>query len=348
MDFDPQKNYYDILGVSEDANDDEIKKAFRKAAVKHHPDRGWDVEKFQAMNEAHQILSDQQKRQQYDMFRKGWMWGFGWGWMWWFGWGFGGWVDLWDLVWDLFGWGFGWWGRQSKVRKGNDIQIDVTITFEESFHGIDKNLEYSRKIRPDNVTSEKCQTCWWAGKVAQQAQTPFGVMQVQSACPTCSGLGEIYKKDGVTIANGWLEKNKEVIGVKIPAGIKDWVFIKFEWKGDEWIGGGPVWNLYIKISIKHSNKYERKGADIYIKSEVSMFDLVLGWEIKVDHPDGKKTIKIPKGTQIWDKIRVKKAWFWDKWIFSTAWDLYITPQLSIPKRLSKEQEKLWNKLKETS
>lgn len=275
MDFDPKKNYYEILGIDENASEDEIKKAFRKAAVKHHPDRGGDAEKFKEVNEAHQTLSDAAKRQQYDMYRKGGFWGF-WG-MWGggFGWGgfdFGGFqsggVDLGDLVGDLFGAGF-WGGGRARATRGDDIQINMTITFEESFHGVEKIVEYTRKIREEWVEEETCATCQGRGKVAQQAQTPFGVMQVQSACPSCGGIGKTYKKDGKVLEDGGLSRHEETVEVKIPAGIKDGVFIKFTDKGHEWIGDVPSGDLYVKISIKQSDKYIRKDKDIYVKADVS-------------------------------------------------------------------------------
>ena len=128
MDFDPKKNYYDVLWVSESATTDEIKKAFRKLAIKHHPDRWWSKEKFQEINEAYWVLSDEKKRGQYDAFRKSWFtWWFGWGWWWFdfggFGW-FGNWAsvdfDIWDLLWWIFGWWFGWWW--TRVRNWEDLK----------------------------------------------------------------------------------------------------------------------------------------------------------------------------------------------------------------------------------
>ncbi len=350
MDFDPKKNYYDILWVDEKASEDDIKKAFRKAAVKHHPDRGGDAEKFKEVNEAHQILSDAQKRQQYDMFRSGGFGGFGWQGFWGFGWGWFGWfsggVDLWDLVGDLFG---GWFGGSSSswVRRGDDIQIALSISFEESFHGVEKEITYARMVKADGITEETCHTCGGRGKVAQKAQTPFGVMQVQSACPTCQWMGKIYKKDGKILWWWGLERQEETITVKVPSGINDGVYIKFSGRGNEGTGGAPVGDLYVKIRIGMSNKYERQGDDLYVKAKVSIYDMVLGGEITIDHPEGKMTVKIPKGTQVGDKIRIKKKGFGDKWIFGKVGDLFILPQLHIPKRLSKDQEKLWKELKET-
>lgn len=352
MDFDPQKNYYDILWVSEDANADEIKKAFRTWAVKHHPDKkGWNTEEFQKINEAYQVLWDEAKKSQYDMYRKwwyggGWFWwgGFGGFWdFWWFGWGS---VDLWDLVWDLFWWWFGG-GWRSKVRRWDDIQLWFRITFDESYHGVEKVVSYNRLVKAEWVKEVKCSTCAGRGKVNQQTQTPFGVMQVQTACPTCGWIWSEYTKDGKKLNNGWLESHEETLEVKVPAWIKDEVYIKFSWKGNVGFGDAPAGDLYLKIMITPSDKYTRKWDDLYVNASVSVFDMVLWWEITVDHPDGKVKVAIPKGTQVWDKIRMKKKGFGEKWMFGGGGDMYIIPKMEIPKRLSKEQEKGWSELRGT-
>lgn len=348
MDFDPKKNYYEILGVAEDASPEEIKKTFRKEAVKHHPDRGGSKEKFQEINEAYQVLSDQQKRQQYDMYRKG---GFGaggfdFGGFWGAGaqfdfWGFG---DLGDLLGGMFGGGFWGGGRTRRATKGEDLEKQIEISFEESYLGVKKKIAYTRLVKVQGVTEETCSHCQGSGRVMQQAQTPFGVIQTQAACPHCSGLGTLYKKDGKLIENGGLEQQKEILELEIPAGMKSGSYLKYAQKGNDGRGQLPAGDLYVKILVADAGKYMRKGDDLWVKAEVSLFDLVLGGEVEVPHPEGKMTVKIPKGTQIGQKVRVATKGFGEKGLFKAKGDMIVELQVSIPKKLSKEQEKLWKEL----
>jgi len=353
MDFDPKKNYYDILWVSESASTDEIKKAFRKLAIKHHPDRWWSKEKFQEINEAYQVLSDEKKRWQYDAFRKwGFTWGFGGWWQWGFDfWGFswfGNWawvdIDLGDLLGGFFGWGFGgWW---SKIRKWEDLKKIIEISFEDSYLWCEKKISYTRMKKVSWVTEEVCPGCNGRWKVSQQAQTPFGVMQTSSACRQCGWIWKIYKKGWKEIWNGWLEESKETIDIKIPAWIKEDAYIKYSWKWDAWIWDAPDGDLYLKIRIIPNKKYRREWDDLYVKANVTVFDLVLWWEVEVSHPEWNLKVRIPKWTQVGDKIKVAGRWFGEKWLFKSKWDMIVETEVSIPKKLSKEEEWLWKKLRD--
>lgn len=341
MDFDPQKNYYEILGVDENASEDDIKKAFRKLAVKYHPDRWGDKEKFQEINDAHQVLSDPRKRQQYDAMRKG---GFGW-----FGWGwfqvdFGSWgVDLGDLMGDLFGVQTWWRGRGRQ--DGNDLQIGMSISFEEAFLGCEKTIQVSRMQRVAGATKETCSTCKGAGVVQQKVQTPFGAMFAQASCNSCGWSGKIFTKDGKRLASWWLEKVNTDVTVKIPAGIKDGVFIKYAGKGDESPSGGEPGDLYIKITVQPSDRFIRQWDDLHVKVDVTVFDLVLGGTVRINHPEWPLDVTIPKGTQVTSKVKVAGKWFGDKWFFAKRGDMYLIPILTLPKKLSREEEQLWEQLK---
>ena len=357
MDFDPKKNYYEILWVGEDATQDEIKKAFRKWAVKYHPDRGGSKEKFQEINEAYQVLSDEKKKQQYDLYRKGgfWAWGF-WGGGFDF-WGFGNWWagvnfdfwDIWDLLWGMFGWaGFWWGGRSRRPSQGETLEKHITITFEEAYLWVNKKIAYTRNVKVEWVVQEKCSHCGGTGKIAQKTQTPFWVFQTQTACPECSWGGFIYKKDWKVLKNWGLQAKKETLDLQIPAGIKSWSFLKYSGRGDEGVWDIPSGDLYVKIEVENSSKYERRQDDLYVKAEVSLFDVVLWWEVEVPHPEGKMKVKVPKGTQIGQKIHVSGKWFGEKWLFNKRWDMIVELQITIPKKLTKEQEKLWKELQKTS
>ena len=353
MDFDPKKNYYEVLWVEESATTEDIKKAFRKLAIKHHPDRWWSKEKFQEINEAYGVLSDDKKRQQYDAFRKWWFWWFwggtwgfdfgNFGWFWWFG----NWESVDFDIWDLLGWFFWWWfWGWSKVKKWEDLKKIIEITFEESFLWCEKKISYSRLKKIEWATEEICSVCNWKWKVRQQVQTAFGVMQSSTACNECKGIGKIFKKNGKILSNGWLEEVKETIDIKIPAGIKEDAYIKYSGKWDAWIGEAPDGDLYLKIRIITNNKYRREWDDLYVKADVSIFDLVLWWEVDVSHPEWKLTVKIPKWTQVGDRIRISGKWFWEKWVFKNKWDLIVETNIAIPKKLSKEEENLWKQLRD--
>ncbi len=351
-----QKDYYKLLGVDESASADEIKKAFKKLAVQHHPDKKWgNKEKFQEINEAYQTLGDAGKKQQYDTYRKSWYGGdfnsysSGAGGFWGGGFGWGGFdVDLWDIVWDIFGWfgGFGGGGSpRNRVRKGDDIKQSLTIDFKEAYLGTEKRIRYHRWKMADDVEQTQCSTCKGQGKVLQHAQTPFGVMQIQNTCPTCGGSGVIYTKDGKELHGDGMEKVTEELDIKVPAGINDGVYLKYGGRWNAGFHGGPEWDLFLKIIIKKSDVWERKEKDLYVKVPVTIFDLVLWGTVEVPHPEGSMEVKIPKGTQLTDLVKVNNKGFWATGVFSSRGEMYIVPQLHIPKKLSKEEEKLWDELK---
>ncbi|MDR2415306.1 MAG: hypothetical protein LBD75_01475 [Candidatus Peribacteria bacterium] len=174
----------------------------------------------------------------------------------------------------------------------------------------------------------------------------FGTFQTQVVCPTCHGYGKIFTKEGKMLANGGLEQQKETITIKIPAGIKDDAFIKYPAKGNDGIGEAPAGDLYLKIRVLPTAKYYRKDNDLYVNAEISLFDVVLGGEIEVPHPEGKMSVKIPKGTQIGDKIKVGGKGFGSKGLFQSKGDMYVETKITIPKKLSKEEEQLWKELRE--
>lgn len=351
-DFDPKKDYYKILGVNENASEDEIKKAFRKLAIKHHPDKWWDKQKFQEANEAHQVLSDARKRQQYDSIRK---WGFDPSGFWWGGYGWGGaQVDFWgfggggfdigDIFWNLFGGWFGGEDQEGWARAPKDIKKQIDITFDESYLGVEKKISYTRHVLVEGIDQKTCPVCAGKWRTSQQVRTPFGVMQTQAACKKCHGYGTIYTKDGKELEEGALESKKEIVDIKIPAGIKEGVYIKYAGKWDQslsWDFG----DLYLKINILGSKLYWRKNEDLYTTLDVNIFDLVLWGEYEIPHPEWKIKVKVPKGTQVGDKVKLAGKGFGGSGVFTKRGDMFIEPRVHIPKKLTKEQEKLWNELK---
>jgi len=266
FDFDPNKDYYAILWVSENASQEELKKAFRKLAMQYHPDRAPEdkkkeyEKKFKEINEAYQVLWDENKRRQYDAFRK---WGFGWfdfGSFWNFG--AGSVFDLGDIF-DIFGEFFGWWGGFTRWRKFSksprrweDVIIDLDLTFEEAYKWTKKKIKYKRYI--------VCPECWWRwvakdsqkivcpvckGKwvIVDVKRTPFGIFQTQRVCDRCWWEGYIDSKPCPKCNGSWRILTEEELTIDIPEGIRSWEILKIPWKWNAWIYGGPYWDLLIKI-----------------------------------------------------------------------------------------------------
>lgn len=357
FDFDPNKDYYNVLWVTESSTDDEIKKAFRKLAMQHHPDKWWDQEKFKQINEAYQVVWDKQKRQQYDSVRKWWFGGFWW--QWWFWW----WAtsfdveDIFDVFGNLFWWQVSWWRwwRHHWPRKWTDIIINLHVTIEEVYKWWNREIKFDRKVHCDDCKwsgvawwwqKTSCSTCWWRWVVLQQQRTPFGVMQTQTTCPTCHWEWHINTNPCKKCNWNWLSTKQEKIDLEIPAWIEEWEYIKFTWMGNYWPNWWDSWDLYIKFVYKPSEKFKRKWNQLLIEVSISIYDAVIGGEIEVDHPEWKIKVKIPKWLQIWDHLSVSWKGFGRWWFLAKRWDFIVVPKISIPKKLSKEEEKLWKQLKD--
>ena len=360
MDFDPKKNYYEILGVDENADEKEIKKVFRKLAMKYHPDRApeWKKEeyekKFKEINEAQEVLTDPKKRQMYDAYRK---WGFDFGWMWWFSWGWAG-FDVGDIFWDFF-WDFFWWAgattRRSGPRRWDDIVLNLRVDFKDIYEWATKKVKYKR-YKPcskcnwswleSTADVKTCPTCWWRGVVVQNQRTPFGVFQTQTTCPTCKWTWKVWE---VPCSVCWwrgVVLEDEVIEIKIPVWIDPGTKLRFPWMWHYGYKWGQPWDLYVTILLNSDSPWKKQWYDIVVEKEVDVLDVILWWELEVELPNKKIKVKIPKWLQVDEKIVVPNQWFkkpggllWWKW------DLIIVPKIKIPKVLSKEEKQLYEQLK---
>ena len=307
-----KRDYYEVLGVTKGASADEIKKAFRKAAVQHHPDKeGGDEAKFKEVNEAYEVLKDQQKRQRYDQFGHAGVGGasgggaggnpfegfggqgqnvhfdFGEG-------GFG----------DIFSQFFGGGGQQGPKR-GRDIETRITLTFEEAIFGKEEKLRlniddecshcHGSTVEPGH-SLKTCDTCKGAGQRVRVMNTMFGPIRQAAICEACNGKGKIPEVVCSRCHGSGTERREQTISVKIPAGIDDGATIRLREHGEA-IGGGSKGDLYVHIRVKAHKKFTREGDLILSEEHVGMVDAALGTEIDVETVDGVVTMKVPAGTQ---------------------------------------------------
>lgn len=305
-----KRDYYEVLGVSKDASPDEIKKAFRRSAVEHHPDRGGDEIKFKELNEAYEVLKDSEKRKRYDQFGHAGVGGasgnpFG-----------GGYAqgqninfDFGDLgLGDIFGSFFGGSAggqRQQRQNRGRDVEADVEISFEQAVFGTEVDLNVTLDDTCGHckgTTAEPghdlkpCDQCKGSGQVTSVTRTIFGNIQQATLCPKCQGAGKVPEKT-CTVCNGkGTQIKKQTIQLKIPPGIDDGATIRLREHGEA-IANGPKGDLYVNIRVKPHKKFTREGDLIISEEHIDMVEAALGTEIEVDTVDGPVRMKVPAGTQ---------------------------------------------------
>lgn len=309
-----KRDYYEVLGVAKDASADEIKKAFRKLAVKYHPDKeGGDEAKFKEANEAYEVLRDQQKRQRYDQFGHAGVGGNGGGGNPFDG--FGGFGQgaqgfefnfgdggLGDIFGQFFGGGF---AGQRGPRRGRDIETTITLSFEDAVFGVEKDLKLTfddecKHCKGETVepgySLKTCETCKGAGQTIRVVNTMFGAIQQAATCPTCHGKGKVPEKPCTVCKGSGVTRQEQSIKVKIPAGIDDGATIRLRDRGEA-IGGGARGDLYVHVRVKAHKKFTREGDLILSEEHISMVEAALGTEIDVETVDGKVRMKVPAGTQ---------------------------------------------------
>lgn len=305
-----KRDYYEVLGVSKDASADELKKAFRKAAVKYHPDKeGGDEAKFKEVNEAYEVLKDSQKRQRYDQFGHAGVGGasgggnpFE---------GFGGQNVHFDFgdggLGDIFGQFFGGGGssRQRGPKKGRDVEASLELTFEEAIFGVEEKISLDMEdecshCKGDTVepgfSLKTCPTCQGAGQQTRVMNTMFGAIQQAVTCETCHGRGQVPEKACSVCHGKGTERRKQTVTLKVPAGIDDGATIRLSGRGEA-VGRGHRGDLYIHIRVRAHKKFTREGNIILSDEHISMVDAALGAEIDVETVDGKIRMKVPAGTQ---------------------------------------------------
>lgn len=306
-----KRDYYEVLGVGKDASADEIKKAFRRQAIQHHPDKeGGDETKFKEVNEAYEVLKDPSKRQRYDQFGHAGVGGAAGGGDP-FGGGFGGQnvnfdfgdLGLGDIFENFFGGGGQRGGRQQ--RRGRDVEARIEVSFEQAVFGTESEISLNVEDTCSHckgTTAEPghelktCDSCKGSGQVVNVTRTIFGNIQQATICPTCKGTGKVPEKVCSVCQGKGTERRVQKITLKIPAGIDDGATIRLREHGEA-IANGPKGDLYVNIRVKPHKKFMREGDIILSEEHIGMVSAALGTEIDVETVDGPVRMKIPAGTQ---------------------------------------------------
>lgn len=344
------KDYYAALGLEKGASDADIKKAFRKLAIKYHPDKNQGNKeaenKFKEINEAYQVLSDPDKKAKYDMYGTVDFDGSGFG-----SGGFGG-FDFSDMggFGDIFESFFGGGGsggrRRNGPQRGSDLEYTINLTFEEAVFGVEKEISIDRSEKCETCkgsgakagTSKKtCPTCNGQGQVRVQRQTPLGSFVSTSTCNTCGGSGTVIEEPCTDChGRGHVRKTRK-IKVNIPAGVDTGNVMPLRGQGNHGTNDGPPGDLYVRINVAPSKKFVRKGNDIYIDAHISMGKAALGTEITVATVDGDVKYTIPAGTQSGTLFRLKGKGI-PRVNSSGRGDQYVKVIVDIPKNLNEKQK----------
>lgn len=365
------KDYYEILGIGKGASDEEIKRAYRRLAQKHHPDKpGGDEKKFKEINEAYQVLSDKQKRGQYDQYGqtfeqaqaqgRG---GFGGAQ------GFGGFEDIFrgaggeginfefggegfgDIFSDLFGGGRSARGGK-RAKKGEDVAIDIELTLEESFSGIEKEINlYKRAVCPTckgsgaeaGSKTVNCATCKGTGEIRQTRRTILGSFAQVSTCPDCGGEGKTIEKKCKACGGDGRVKESVPIKLNIPKGVEDGMTLTLQGAGEAGPKGSASGDLYVNIHIKPHKHFNRQNSDIIYEAEISFSQASLGAKIDVPTIEGTAVLSVPSGIESGKVIRMSGKGM-PRMDSNSRGDQYVKIKIKTPKSLTKRQRELLEEL----
>lgn len=352
-----KRDFYDVLGVSKNATEDEIKKAYRKLAKENHPDLHPDDKeaeaRFKEANEAYEVLTDSEKKARYDQYGHA---------------GvdpnFGGGAgdpfqgvgfDISDIFDSFFGGGFGGGQRRADPnapRRGGDVQASVTISFEEAAKGCRKKINYQQIETCDDchgsgaaagTTAKTCPNCNGSGRVSINQRTPFGVIQSQQTCDRCGGKGKIIETPCKTCDGKGRVRRKKEVEINIPAGIDDDQTLRVGGKGNAGMNGGPAGDLNVDVSVRPHPIFERRGNDVWCDLPITFVQASLGAEVTVPTLDGKVSYKLHEGTQPGDTFKLK-----GKGIQSLQGrgkgDQFVKVTVEIPRNLNKKQKELLQEL----
>lgn len=356
-----KRDYYEILEVSKNASADEIKKAYRKMAIKYHPDKNPGdkaaEEKFKEAAEAYEILSNPEKKQRYDQYGHagvGGNAGFGGG-------GFGGMnmEDIFSQFGDIFGGhfgGFGGGGRGGKrVNRGSNLRVKVKMTLDEIANGVEKKIKVNKYVAckscqgsgaKNGSAFNTCSTCKGTGQVTRVTNTILGAMQTTSTCPSCGGEGQSITDKCTACMGDGIVRDEEVISINIPAGVAEGMQLSVGGKGNMGARGGVPGDLIIAIEEVEHEHLKRDGMHLFYDHYISVIDAAMGTQIEVPTIDGKAKVKIDPGTQSGKVLRLKGKGLPDVNSYSRG-DILVNVNVWTPQNLSKEEKKILEDLRDS-
>ena len=357
-----KRDYYEVLGVSKNASEDEIKRPYKKLARKYHPDMNPGdkeaEEKFKEVNEANEVLSNPEKKAKYDQFGFAGVdpnYGAGQG-------GYGGaggfdFGDLGDIFGSFFGGGFGGGGRRNPnaPQRGESIRASLSVEFTEAAFGCEKSITIDRSEQcptckgkgcAPGTTPEVCTQCHGTGTVTQAQRTPFGMMQSQTVCPKCRGKGQIIHQPCPDCRGAGAVRKRRTIQVNIPAGIDNGQTISLRGQGHSGKNGGPAGDLLITVMVRPHEIFRRDGTAVFCEAPITFTQAVLGGTLEIPTIDGKVKYDIPEGTQTGTVFRLR-----GKGIpvlnGRGRGDQYVTVNIETPRNLNREQKEALKKFSES-
>lgn len=344
-----KRDFYEVLGVAKNATEAEIKKAYRKMALKYHPDKNPGdkeaEEKFKEAAEAYEVLSDANKKARYDQYGHAGLGGAG---------GFGGGMNMDDIFsqfGDIFGGAFGggsFGGARGgqRVVRGTNLRVKMKLTLEEVAEGVTKKIKVNKLVNADGVTYKNCTTCNGTGRITRVTQTFLGAMQTQSTCNVCHGAGKMIDQKPADADAQGLKRQEEVIEIEIPAGVEDGMQLSVSGKGNAGPFNGIPGDLIVLIEEQAHEELRRDGEHLHYDAFVNFVDAVLGETIEVPTVSGKVKIKVDPGTQSGKMLRLKGKGLPILQGYGSG-DLFVHIHVWTPKKVSKEEREILEKLRES-
>lgn len=343
-----KRDFYEVLGVAKNATEAEIKKAYRKMALKYHPDKNPGdkeaEESFKEAAEAYEVLSDPNKKARYDQYGHAGL-GGGAG-------GFGGGMNMEDIFsqfGDIFGGAFGggsFGGARggTRVVRGTNLRVKIKLTLEEIAEGVTKKIKVNKLVNAEGVTYKNCSTCNGTGRITRVAQTFLGAMQTQSACNVCHGAGKMIDQKPADADNQGLKRQEDVIEIEIPAGVEEGMQLSVSGKGNAGPFNGIPGDLIVLIEEQQHPELRRDGENLHYDAFVNFVDAVLGESVEVPTVNGKAKIKIEPGTQSGKMLRLKGKGLPVLQGYGHG-DLFVHIHVWTPKKVSKEEKEILEKLR---